>query len=156
MEQVNHTLNAYEIDARYLMLELTETALLYDRKETVEKLQALRALGLKVALDDFGTGYSSLAYLRDLPLDQLKLDKSFIEELSGAIEHPLVESIIAIGEHMKLAVIAEGVETKVQYNKLVELGGAYFQGYLFSRPLTERDFLQWLTCNEPVSQNKTR
>jgi diguanylate cyclase (GGDEF)-like protein len=144
VEQVRYTLKKYSIDPGSLMLELTETALLYDLEEAVEKLAALRALGLKVALDDFGTGYSSLAYLRDLPLDQIKIDRAFVSELGGAVEHPLVESMIAIGQHMKLTVVAEGVETEAQRNALVKLGCESFQGYLFCRPIPEKDFLRWL------------
>ncbi len=134
----------YNIDAHRLMLELTETALLYDLRETIEKLKALRLLGLRIALDDFGTGYSSLAYLRDLPIDQLKIDKNFIRELTTTAEHPLVESMIAIGRHMKLTVVAEGVETESQRDKLTKMGCDHFQGFLFCRPLPEQDFLAWL------------
>lgn len=144
IEQIRRSLAKYRIDPGNLMLELTETALLFDLEETIEKLSALRALGLRVALDDFGTGYSSLAYLRDLPLDQIKIDKSFISELGNAGEYPLIESMIAIGKHMKLAVVAEGVETTVQRDKLIALGCERFQGFLFCHPLPESEFLAWL------------
>jgi len=147
VSELRESLQRHDIDPQRLMLELTETALLYDIDETIEKLKALRVLGLRIALDDFGTGYSSLAYLRDLPLDQLKIDKDFISELSTTVEHPLVGSMIAIGKHMKLAVVAEGVETKMQRDKLIDLGCEHFQGYLFCRPVPERDFLAWLANN---------
>jgi diguanylate cyclase (GGDEF)-like protein/PAS domain S-box-containing protein len=156
LEQVRHTLDTHDIDPRRLVLEITETALLDGLGDTIEKLKALRALGLGVALDDFGTGYSSLSYLRDLPLDQLKIDKVFIGELSNEIEHPLAESMIAIGKHMNLDVVAEGVETEAQRAKLVELGCDCFQGFLFCQPLPEEDFLQWLCDNEGASQHKER
>jgi len=151
VEQVSGILNAYQIDAHLLMLELTETALLYDLKETIEKLKALRALGLRVALDDFGTGYSSLAYLKDLPLDLIKIDRTFVNELTTTAEHPLVESMIAIGHHMQLGVIAEGVETTMQRDILVKLGCENFQGYFFSRPLPEKDFLAWVARNTLIN-----
>jgi EAL domain-containing protein (putative c-di-GMP-specific phosphodiesterase class I) len=144
--QVTRVLERYELPPERLMLELTESALLYDLEETIQKLQALRALGLRVALDDFGTGYSSLAYLKDLPLDVIKIDRAFVRELDGATEHPLVETMIAIGRHMRLGVIAEGVETTMQRDLLVKLGCENFQGYLFARPLSETDFVKWLAA----------
>jgi EAL domain-containing protein (putative c-di-GMP-specific phosphodiesterase class I) len=144
VEQVRETLAAQQVDPDRLTLELTETALLYDLDEAVEKLKALRALGLHIALDDFGTGYSSLAYLRDLPLDHVKIDKSFIAELDKSVDNPLVETMIAIGRHMRLGVVAEGVETEKQRTVLIQLGCERFQGYLYTPPLPEREFLQWL------------
>jgi diguanylate cyclase (GGDEF)-like protein/PAS domain S-box-containing protein len=144
VDEVRQTLTEHALDPRRLMLELTETALLYDIAETIDKLGALRSLGLKVAMDDFGTGYSSLAYLRDLPLDQLKIDKAFVDELAGGVEHPLVESMVAIGQHMDLSVVAEGVETEEQLAKLAAMGCRAYQGYLFCHPLPEDKFLPWL------------
>ncbi len=148
VDQVRHILKTHQLDPGSIMLELTETALLYDLEDTIERLAALRELGIRIALDDFGTGYSSLAYLRDLPLDQLKIDKSFIAELSEAVEHPMVESMIAIGAHMKIPVVAEGVETPAQHDILLGYGCSHFQGYFFSRPMPAADFLQWL-CRLP-------
>jgi diguanylate cyclase (GGDEF)-like protein len=149
VEQVRQTLTKYRINPGCLMLELTETALLYNIEEANQKLSALHALGIKIALDDFGTGYSSLAYLRDLQIDQIKIDKAFISELSsGSVEHPLVESMIAIGKHMSLPIVAEGVETEAQYATLVKMGCESFQGYLFCRPLPERGFIKWLVENQ--------
>ena len=140
-------MSSYQFKPGRLTLELTETALLYDVDEAVAKLNALRSLGLRVAMDDFGTGYSSLAYLRVLPLDQLKIDKLFIAELSGAVDHPLAESMIAIGKHMKLEVVAEGVENELQRERLIALNCDRFQGFLYSRPLAVPDFVDWLRRN---------
>jgi diguanylate cyclase (GGDEF)-like protein len=145
VQQLRATLAAQRVDPRRLMLELTESALLYDLDEAVEKLKALRALGLHIALDDFGTGYSSLAYLRDLPLDHIKIDKSFVAELDKSVDNPLVESMIAIGHHMRLGVVAEGVETENQRAVLMQMGCECFQGYLYTHPLPEGEFLQWLS-----------
>ncbi len=144
VEQIRHALHQHNVDPGDIMIELTETALLYDLEEAVERLHSLRALGIRVALDDFGTGYSSLAYLRDLPLDQLKIDKSFIAELDSSVEHPLVESMIAIGGHLGIPVVAEGVETVTQRSILQSHGCERYQGFYFSRPLAEADFLHWL------------
>jgi EAL domain-containing protein (putative c-di-GMP-specific phosphodiesterase class I) len=146
--QVVQTLARHQVDPARMVLELTETALLYDLKNTISKLKELRALGLGVSLDDFGTGYASLAYLKDLPLDQLKIDQAFVKELAESEAHPLVESMIAIGHHMQLAVIAEGVETGTQRDILTRLGCRHFQGFLYSTPLPEQDFLAWLARNQ--------
>jgi len=143
--QLKDCLQHYRVDPARLMLELTETALLYDLETTIGKLHTLRDLGLGVSLDDFGTGYSSLAYLKDLPLDQIKIDRTFVSELDNTDRHPLVESMLAIGRHMHLEVVAEGVETEQQRDILVALGCTRIQGFLFSHPLPEHDFTQWLS-----------
>jgi len=147
VSQVEECLKLYQLEAHYLMLEITETALLHDLVGAIDKLKTLQASGLKISLDDFGTGYASLAHIKNLPLDEIKIDQSFVSELDRKEDHPLVESILAIGRHMKLAVIAEGVETEIQRDILLQLGCVNFQGYLFSRPLPEKEFLQWLGGN---------
>ncbi|MBD1388375.1 bifunctional diguanylate cyclase/phosphodiesterase [Neiella sp. HB171785] len=133
------------LQAKHICIELTESSLLTDLKETIAKLNKLRAYGFRVALDDFGTGYSSLAYLRDLPIDILKIDKAFIDELEQYQSSPLTESMIAIGQHMSLDVVAEGVESANQVEKLKALGCDVYQGYYFSKPLTEQQFRVWLS-----------
>lgn len=129
-------------------LEVTESALMADVQEVVNKLNQLRDFGVKIALDDFGTGYSSLAYLRDLPLDALKIDKSFVDEVAANPHQPLVESMIAIGKHMQLKVVAEGVETQQQLIHLKAMGCHFYQGYLFSKALPKADFEKWLQKNQ--------
>ena len=129
-------------------LEVTESALMADVQEVVNKLNQLRDFGVKIALDDFGTGYSSLAYLRDLPLDALKIDKSFVDEVAANPHQPLVESMIAIGKHMQLKVVAEGVETQQQLIHLKAMGCHFYQGYLFSKALPKAEFEKWLQKNE--------
>jgi diguanylate cyclase (GGDEF)-like protein len=142
--QLLQTLGKRGIEPAHVMIEMTETALLYNLDEAVAKLKTLRSHGMKVSLDDFGTGYSSLAYLQDLPLDQIKIDKVFISELGAGEEHPLVGSIFAIGRHMRLNVTAEGVESETQRAVLLRLGCENFQGWLFCRPLAEDDFVEWV------------
>lgn len=149
VDEIRHGLAEHGIDPRLLMLEVTESALMYDLDDAVLKLGVLRDMGIGIALDDFGTGYSSLAYLRDLPLDQLKIDKSFISELTGEVKHPLAETIISIGRHMKLSILAEGVETKEQHARLSALGCHLFQGFLFCKPMPESDYLAWLGDHQP-------
>ncbi len=147
---VTGILSVYNIKPHQVVLELTETALLYDIQETIDKLAQLQKHGIRIAIDDFGTGYSSLAYLKDMAMDILKIDKAFISELSRENEHPLVESIIAMGQHMNLEVIAEGVETEEQWNILRELGCETFQGYHVSHPLKETDFIKFLNKNNSM------
>jgi diguanylate cyclase (GGDEF)-like protein len=144
---VTNTLKAIDrlqVPPSNITLEVTESALLTDISDTIAKLSQLRRAGLTIALDDFGTGYSSLAYLRDLPLDILKIDKAFVDALETSAHEPLVESMIAIGHNMGLQVVAEGVESQIQLERLKALGCKVFQGYLFSRPMAEPDFVRWL------------
>jgi diguanylate cyclase (GGDEF)-like protein/PAS domain S-box-containing protein len=145
VQLVQECIARHQINPDLLMLELTETALLHDLDGTISKLQTLRALGLHVSLDDFGTGYSSLAYLKDLPLDQIKIDKKFVGDLDQSREHSLVEIMVAISRYMQLEIVAEGVETEIQRDILLKLGCGIFQGFLFCEPLPEKQFLQWLS-----------
>ncbi|MCL6416223.1 bifunctional diguanylate cyclase/phosphodiesterase [Aestuariirhabdus sp. Z084] len=132
------------INPSRLCLEVTEGVLLTDFNETLEKLHQLRNFGLKIALDDFGTGYSSLAYLRDLPIDILKIDRSFISELHSESPRHLVNAIISIGQHMEIITVAEGVETEFQWAHLHDMGCDMFQGFLFAKPMSRQDFGHWL------------
>lgn len=142
-----------QVPPRNITLEVTESALLTDIEDTIAKLGQLRRFGMTIALDDFGTGYSSLAYLRDLPLDILKIDKAFVDVLETSAHEPLVESMITIGRNMGLQVVAEGVETQVQLERLKALGCTVFQGYLFSRPLPEAEFQEWLLSHHSKRQS---
>ena len=137
-------INSAEVPPSFITLEITETAVLADVKDTINKMAELRRAGITIALDDFGTGYSSLAYLRDLPLDVIKIDKAFVDVLEMQAQEPLVESMISIGKHMGLKVVAEGVQTSLQLERLKALGCNSFQGYLFAKPMSEDDFLLWL------------
>lgn len=132
--------------AARLKLEVTETLFMEAQSETREKMQYLRGYGLRFSLDDFGTGYSSLAYLAYLPLDQLKIDQSFVRELpESAANGAIVESTIALAQSLGLAVIAEGVETDAQRQWLTTRHCHAFQGYLFGRPLPVAELeAQWV------------
>ncbi len=119
-----------------LKLELTETLLLDDLPGAVIRMNALKALGIRFSIDDFGTGYSSLAYLQRLPLDQLKIDQSFVKALpEDGNSASIIRAICALASSLKLEVIAEGVETDEQYRALLGMGCQSFQGYLFGRPM---------------------
>jgi diguanylate cyclase (GGDEF)-like protein/PAS domain S-box-containing protein len=136
VEQVLSILDATGARAANLRLELTESLLLKDVDATIEKMMRLKASGVSFALDDFGTGYSSLSYLHRLPLDQLKIDRSFIREAfregHGAA---IVRIIVALGRALKMSVLAEGVETQDQFSFIVAEGCQAYQGYLFARPM---------------------
>lgn len=144
VHQTRSLCEKWQISPKRIVLEVTETALLRDITETRVKLEALRQEGFRISLDDFGTGYSSLAYLRDLPLDELKIDKSFIDEVQLGSRQPLVESMIAIGKHMKMSVVAEGVETADQAEQLEKMGCVIYQGYHFARPMPAEELPLWI------------
>lgn len=119
-----------------LTLEITEGELLADDPRTFDRLQALRTLGVRLSLDDFGTGYSGLSSLRRYPIDVLKIDRSFIAELTSdsADADVLIRSILSLAENLGIDVIAEGVKTEGQLQALRDLGATHAQGFLFARP----------------------
>lgn len=120
----------------YLELEITESVLIENIDLNMKKIKELRELGVKISLDDFGTGYSSLTYLRELPIDVLKIDKSFIDNiLSTGEKSGLAGSIISLAHDLGLEVVAEGVENEEQLKYLEWYNCDVVQGYLFSRPL---------------------
>jgi diguanylate cyclase (GGDEF)-like protein len=135
-DEVRALLESTGAPAERLKLELTESSLIEDAEAVIERMQALRALGIRFALDDFGTGYSSLAYLKRLPLTQLKIDQSFVRDvMSDPNDATIARTILALGSNLGLAVIAEGVETEEQYDFLAAQGCRDYQGYLFGRPV---------------------
>ncbi len=139
--QVQHALSATGIDPARLKIELTESLVLDNVSDTITKMHALKALGISFSMDDFGTGYSSLSYLKQLPLSQLKIDRSFVRDLAtDPNDAAIVRAIITIGQTFGLNVIAEGVETEAQYEFLGLNGCHTFQGYLFSHPLPPEEF----------------
>jgi diguanylate cyclase (GGDEF)-like protein/PAS domain S-box-containing protein len=138
VSDVETSLRDSGLPASGLILELTESSLLSDTSRVHQRLAALRSLGVRVAIDDFGTGYSSLAYLRSFPIDFLKIDRSFVNELEDASDDQgssLVRSIISIGHDLDLVVIAEGIEHASQLDELRAAGCDFGQGYFFGRPI---------------------
>ena len=135
-----------------LKLELTESLLVANVGQLIEKMFALKAKGVGFSLDDFGTGYSSLAYLKRLPLDQLKIDQSFIRDvLTDPNDASIARTIIALAKSLNLGVIAEGVETTAQRDFLASSGCHAYQGYFFSRPLPLADFERLLLVATPAN-----
>jgi len=137
--QVVECIEASGIDPDRLWLEITESTLMRDADEAVVVLKALRDLGLHVEIDDFGTGYSSLSYLQRFPVESLKIDRSFVEDLDQRSDSAaIVRAIIGLGDSLGLPIIAEGVERRAQVTRLQSLGCHLAQGYLFGRPLPAR------------------
>jgi diguanylate cyclase (GGDEF)-like protein len=129
------------LDPRHLVIEVTETGLMQAAESTMMILSSLRQLGLQIAVDDFGTGYSSLSYLHRFPVDILKIDQSFVQDLEGESEEAvLVGAIIEMGKNLKLRVVAEGIETPQQLSFLKSHDCFEGQGYIFSRPVAAQDF----------------
>jgi diguanylate cyclase (GGDEF)-like protein len=150
-DDVAAALAASGLPPEALVLEITETALMRDVTETIRCLRSLKDLGVLVAVDDFGTGYSSLDYLRRFPIDMLKIDKAFVDDL-GAGDSTLAQAIIDLGESFDLQVVAEGVEDEFQRQRLLELGCNFGQGYHFSRPLPACELRALLeTSSVPLS-----
>ena len=141
VEPVQAALAGFRLDARLLELELTETVLMQNLGHALPLLQALKELGVAISVDDFGTGYSSLSYLKKLPIDTLKIDRSFVRELETSADNAaIVAAIIAMSKSLKLRVVAEGVETQGQMMRLFDQGCLLMQGFLFSPAVPGSDF----------------
>ncbi len=148
-------INASGISPGQLELEVTETALIQDINNAVTALAHIRELGVKISIDDFGTGYSSLSYLSKLPVDIIKIDRSFVSAMfQSASGLDLVRNLISLGRDMGLEIIAEGVEQQTQVEKLTEYGCTLFQGYYFSRPLPADEFKAFATQSTRQSLQK--
>jgi diguanylate cyclase (GGDEF)-like protein/PAS domain S-box-containing protein len=150
MMLVEQALHQAGLKPRDVRLEITETALMDNPKEAAALLRELRNFGVKIYLDDFGTGYSSLSHLHKLPVDALKIDRSFVKSLLLPDRPAIVESILALARTMKTSVVAEGIEDAVQARELERLGCTHAQGYLFSRPLSKPAVEELLIANHPL------
>jgi len=136
-----------------IKIEITESIIIESVEDVIRKMHAIKELGVQFSLDDFGTGYSSLSYLRRLPLDQLKIDRSFVQGITrDASESAIVETIISMGHHLGMDVIAEGVETTTELEFLRAKGCNAFQGFLFSKPVPANEFAQLLSKPLAVSE----
>ncbi|MDD5413036.1 MAG: EAL domain-containing protein, partial [Methylobacter sp.] len=147
MDTLQRLVKQYQIHPSRIMLEFTEGLLMNDVDAAIDKIKKLKKLGYTFSIDDFGTGYSSLSYLKHLPVDQLKIDKSFVDDITNDKEDAVfVGTIIAIAQHMGLGVVAEGVESEIELEFLKQSGCHCYQGYYFSKPLTADQFLErWLS-----------
>ena len=135
-EQVVEALESSGLPSRWLKLEITESYLIENSEKAVKVMNRLRDIGVELSLDDFGTGYSSLSYLHRLPVNSLKIDRSFVSQMAESEEHSeIVRTIVRLAQNLKMDVIAEGIETAEQLEQLNELNCGFGQGYLFARPM---------------------
>lgn len=149
IERVEHILQQSGTDPQRIELELTEGVLLNNIEETVDKMRALRSIGVRFSIDDFGTGYSSLAYLKRLPLSKLKIDRSFVQDLEhDRNDATIVSTIISMAKNLKLEVIAEGVESAEQFHQLNSMDCDAHQGFYFAKPMAIDQFTEYCHSKE--------
>jgi len=158
IHSIRRALDEVGLDPRYLEVELTESAVMSDPEESIAILEQLSAMGVLVSVDDFGTGYSSMSYLRRLPIDKLKIDRVFINEIASRPEDAsIVRAIVSLAHSLRLKVVAEGVETPAQLDFLKAVGCDEYQGYHFSKPLPaiefERVVREKCALAKPLSQD---
>jgi diguanylate cyclase len=148
-DQVRDLLDAWRLDAGRLEIEITEDAVLTDPVRTTAILDELAAMGVRLSIDDFGTGYSSLSYLKRLPIQQIKIDRSFVIGMAtNEDDATIVRSTIDLGRNLGLDVVAEGVETEEVLKELRALGCTVAQGYYLSRPLPPDELGEWLAYQQ--------
>jgi EAL domain-containing protein (putative c-di-GMP-specific phosphodiesterase class I) len=153
VEEVARALWESRLEPSTLKLEITESVLMRDIDGTIDKLWALKDLGVQLAIDDFGTGYSSLSYLKRFPVDTLKIDRSFVSGLGqDSNDTAIVRSVVALAKSLNLAVTGEGIETSEQLGQLQALGCDRGQGYLFAKPLDVAEIDLLLTRSTPASR----
>lgn len=147
--QIAEVLRDTGLDPQCLELEITETVLMRDADSTIRTLRGLKEMGIRISMDDFGTGYSSLSYLKRFPIDTLKIDKSFMRDITSEIDSKaIVLAIAALAQNLKLVTLAEGVETVDQLNHLRNIRCERMQGFLFSRPLSAENFERFIAARE--------
>ncbi len=152
VQMVRQALHTHQLEAKLLALEITESAAMHDVEQTISILHELKAIGIKLSLDDFGTGYSSLSYLKRFPIDQLKIDKAFVNDIiTNPDDAAICIAIIGIAHNLKMTVIAEGVETEDQMNFLRQQRCDEMQGYYFSRPLPAVEYAQLLAAGRGLA-----
>lgn len=144
-DQIARLLETYELEPQWLHLEITESVIMADPARAMEILNQLSKMGILLSIDDFGTGYSSLGYLKKLPVDEIKIDKSFVKEMSVEEDDAMIVRLtIDLAHHLGLKVVAEGVENREILDRLIVLGCDAAQGYYMSRPISPADLLGWL------------
>jgi diguanylate cyclase (GGDEF)-like protein len=151
VDQIEKVFSKTQVDPTQISLELTEGVLIDNALDAIVKMRILKEFGVRFSIDDFGTGYSALSYLTRLPLDQLKVDRSFVQGIGGKKSSALiVETILAMASHLGLEVVAEGVETAEEFAFLDRLGCDLYQGFRFSRPIPAAEFTELLRSGRPL------
>jgi PAS domain S-box-containing protein/diguanylate cyclase (GGDEF)-like protein len=141
IDNLKKNLIEFAVPPEYIKIELTETTLVADPQQAVATINTLKELGIRISLDDFGTGYSSLSYLHRIPIDQLKIDQSFVRDITiNKVSRSITETIITMANSMEIDVIAEGVETKEEWQLLESFGCYHYQGYYFYKPMPAAEF----------------
>ena len=141
---ISDALKKHDLNAEKLDFEITESLLVDDVQEAIERLTQIKSLGSSISIDDFGTGYSSLAYLQQFPLDRLKIDRAFVKDYPETDDGVIATSIVALAKALGLKALAEGVETDSQLQLMKSLDCDEFQGYLYSRPVKGEDIVDLL------------
>jgi EAL domain-containing protein (putative c-di-GMP-specific phosphodiesterase class I) len=156
MHEISEVLSETLIPPQNLTLEITESFMMEDAEATIETFQRLKSLGVRIAIDDFGTGYSALSYLRRFPVDVLKIDKEFVDEVTGGVEQSaLVQAIIRLGASFGLETVAEGIENAEQVSSLQTLGCHVGQGFFLARPTTPEKVDEILADGEALRDKVT-
>jgi EAL domain-containing protein (putative c-di-GMP-specific phosphodiesterase class I) len=154
VSEVEHMLRLNGFPAQLLTLEITEGSLMSDTPRAVSQLDRLHDLGVRLSIDDFGTGYSALSYLKRLPVDEVKIDRSFIANLAfDDSDAAIVRSVVDLGTNLSLHVVAEGVEDQHTWERLVDMGCELAQGYYLGRPMPIDDFPTWLAAYRAEQPN---
>ncbi|MFO7529485.1 MAG: EAL domain-containing protein [Marinobacter sp.] len=156
LNTLRSVLEETKLPTKHLELELTEGILMRDTDGAIDTLLTLNSMGVKTSIDDFGTGFSSLSYLRSLPIDKIKIDRSFVDSAMGDYKSAAIcHTIITLCKHLDLKVVAEGIETEEQHDYFEQLGCGVFQGFLFAKPMPLGSLLTWLKHNSrPVSSSR--
>ncbi|GAA75744.1 hypothetical protein P20480_2215 [Pseudoalteromonas sp. BSi20480] len=144
-QTVKNTLLKYGVDPKNIELEVTESVVMDELETVINTLRELKALGIEVAIDDFGTGFSSLSYIQSLPIDRLKIDRSFIKDLNNGDTGAVAGLVISLGAKLGLKTIAEGVETQEQAKFLKDLGCDEVQGFMYAKPMPENKLLEFIS-----------
>jgi diguanylate cyclase len=151
---VEQALSTWAVSPASLMLEITESAMITDAKKSLEILHRLKAVGVNLSIDDFGTGYSSMSYLKQMPLDELKIDQTFVRKLTSILDDQrIVRSMIDLAHNFELQVVAEGVEDKSTMDMLQAMGCDVIQGYYLAKPMPEADFIDWCEARAETLKN---
>ena len=154
VSQFEKILKKHDMEASVFCIEITESTMMVDMDGTLKKLEAFKEMGAKIAIDDFGTGYSSLSYLSKLPIDELKIDRSFVQKIGQSIEDEhIIRTIVALAKNLKMRIVSEGVENQEQVVFLRHLAVDELQGYYFARPLKVADLSTQLKRENAFIEN---
>jgi EAL domain-containing protein (putative c-di-GMP-specific phosphodiesterase class I) len=152
IDDVVHALSVCELGTHLLELEITESAIMQDPEEAIKTLHKLKSMGIQISIDDFGTGYSSLNYLKRIPMDYLKIDRSFVMNIgNNTSDQAIIKAIVAMAQSLNIKVIAEGVETEEQLKFLQQCGCEAVQGFLYHTPQPAHEVSKSLASNTTVS-----